>query len=133
MGIEKPTCERAPIRVIELGAGRRHGSDVDDAPDQLAALGAPRRYSREIDPATAARIVAAAAYTPHDRLDHRLPARVVIVRSDGQPGGAAAGADHQVAAGQPEHVICGCGPHAGGDEHAGLEQRDAAAGDDPQA
>jgi len=129
---EKPPGERAPIRVIEVGAGRRHGPGIDDAPDQLAALGVPRRYCREIDPATAAGMVAAAAHAPHDRLNRGLPARIVLGRCDRQPGSGVACGDHEVAAGEAEQVICSCRVHRGWHERAGVEQRDAAGGGDPQ-
>jgi hypothetical protein len=119
--VDKPAVERAPIRVIE----------VDDPPDQLAALRVPRRYSREIDPATAARIVAAAAYGPHDRQDRRLPLRVPALRRDRPPGGVAACCDHGVAAGEAEQVICSCSARPGRHERAGRAPRDATDGGDP--
>jgi hypothetical protein len=132
---DKPTRERAPIRVLELGTGRRQGAGGDDAADQRTVPGAPRRYSREIDPITAARIVAAAAYEPHDWRDRHAPPRLVIVRHDRPADGIAASAsgDREAAARDPEQVICSCGLDGCRHERDRVEQRDAAGGGDPEA
>jgi hypothetical protein len=135
MASEKPARDRAPIRVIELDEDEiveidpgRHGAGVDDAPDPCAAPGASRRDGRPIDPAPAARIVAAAAYAPHDRRDFHARPRLVIARRDVPPSTGTRG-DPEAATGEPGQVICSCGLDGCRSQRARVERRDAAGGD----
>lgn len=101
--VQKPTRDRLPIGIVDLGSRRRYGAGLDDASEPLGARGSSRRDSREL--AAPARALAATELALRDRLDRREPPRIPALW-DGRPLPSVPG-DHRIAA-EAERVICSC-------------------------
>jgi hypothetical protein len=101
--VQRPTRDRPPIGIVDLGSRRRYGAGLDEGSEPLGARGSSRRDSRDL--AASARAVAATELALRDRLDRREPPRIPALW-DGRPLPPAAG--EQGTAAEAEPVVCSC-------------------------
>jgi hypothetical protein len=98
--VQRPTRDRLPIGIVDLGSRRRYGAGLDEGSEPLGARGSSRR-----DLAASARAAAATELALRDRLDRREPPRIPALW-DGRPLPPAAGEPGTAA--EAEAVICSC-------------------------